>query len=166
MIRRLVFYIILASLLFSSSVLILHREPVELIATYTIWFASLYMLLSMWLSGKLGTPLNLVMERFTIGVKINANLAMHMVEFSIIGIVFGAMVESLSITLWQYLILISLLFIVYRVLLRLPIKKMYRYLALLSALIISYILGFINSNAFNRLDEHFSFIEDIMHGIG
>lgn len=169
MIRTLILYIAFTSLLFSSSAFVLHREPIELAILYTIWFISLCMIISVWFSIRLNIPLNLqVVEQsmLKIKIKINTGFWMQVIEFSVLGMLFTTIAETLNITLWQYLLLILLLFIVYKASLHLPIKRIYRSITLLSMLTIFHFSGYINFNTFNRLNEYFRFIEDILYGIG
>ncbi len=165
MIHRTMLYIVLISLLFSSSILVLYREPIELIFLYIIWFTALYMLFSIWISIKCNTSLNLPLTKhLMVKIKFNSDFYTNVVEFFIWSILFSAIVEMFNVTLWQYLLSILLLFIIYRVLLNIPIKRVYRYIAISILFIILYFLGYFTSDTFNKLDGYFKFIEDIIYG--
>lgn len=166
MIYKLLLYTILASLLFSSIIIILDRNLIELMILYIVWFIAMYMLFSIWFSVKLDISSSLSIVKLPI-IKIgfNNDFYMKVVEFSIWSILSNVIMEIFNVPLWQYLLLLILLFIIYRVTSRIPIKRIHRYVALLSLFMVLYLFGYLSPYSFSRLNDYFEFIEGLAYGV-
>uniref|UniRef100_A0A7C5UVS8 Uncharacterized protein n=1 Tax=Ignisphaera aggregans TaxID=334771 RepID=A0A7C5UVS8_9CREN len=120
----------------------------------------------MWLSIRSNTiPLLIPIKIPVVKIK-GEKYYIRIVEIFMWGILLNTIAEIFDIVLWQYLLLlITLFFIVYRLVLRIPIKRRYRFTILLILFIFLYFSGHLNHAVLKDFDEHFKFIEDIIHGI-